>query len=73
VITNSSLNNFQDIPLIHLEDVYLTGLCAEACKISRKHHSGFKPRGLDKKKIKLWVKATDLGFRLKNIAQMAKK
>ena len=46
---------FQEISLIHLEDVYLTGLCAEACKIARKHHSGFKPRGLDKKKFKLWV------------------
>jgi len=45
--------------LLHLEDVFLTGLCAEVCNINRKHHTGFKPRGLDKKKIKLYVSESD--------------
>lgn len=34
------------IPIIHLEDVYITGLCAARCHFRREHHRGFKARKL---------------------------
>ena len=34
----------QKIAIIHLEDVYITGLCAASCHIRREHHKGFKAR-----------------------------
>ena len=38
------LNASQTISFIHLEDVYITGLCALKCHLKRVHHSGFKAR-----------------------------
>ena len=29
---------------IHLEDVYITGICAHFCKIPWEHHKGFRAR-----------------------------
>ena len=34
----------QVVPIVHLEDVYMTGLCAHACNIRRTSHPGFKAR-----------------------------
>lgn len=38
------LEESRRIPFIHLEDVYVTGICAEACGIVRYHHGGFVSR-----------------------------
>ena len=38
------LNTSQIVSIIHLEDVYITGLCALKCNIRRIHHQGFKAR-----------------------------
>ena len=38
------LNTSQIVSIIHLEDVYITGLCALKCNIRRIHHRGFKAR-----------------------------
>ena len=34
----------QTVSIIHLEDVYITGLCALKCNLKRIHHAGFKAR-----------------------------
>ena len=34
----------QTVSIIHLEDVYITGLCALKCHLKRVHHVGFKAR-----------------------------
>ena len=39
---------FQTIPIVHLEDVYITGLCASSCHLRREHDKGFKARPMDK-------------------------
>jgi hypothetical protein len=36
------------IPIVHLEDVYITGLCASSCHLRREHDKGFKARPMDK-------------------------
>ena len=38
------LRTSQVISIIHLEDVYITGLCALKCHLKRIHHPGFKAR-----------------------------
>ena len=38
------LEKSKHIGLIYLEDVYISGLCAEACNISRIHQPGFEAR-----------------------------
>ena len=38
----------QTIPIVHLEDVYITGLCASSCHLRREHDKGFKARPMDK-------------------------
>ena len=40
--------SFQTIPIVHLEDVYITGLCASSCHLRREHDKGFKARPMDK-------------------------
>ena len=51
------LNISKSIPIIHLEDVYITGICAHFCKIPREHHKGFRAKrmknGLQNYKIKV--------------------
>ena len=38
------LSTSQIVSIIHLEDVYITGLCALNCHLRRIHHEGFKAR-----------------------------
>ena len=38
------LSASQTVSIIHLEDVYITGLCALKCHLKRIHHAGFKAR-----------------------------
>ena len=38
------LRTSQIVSIIHLEDVYITGLCAVKCHIRRINHEGFKAR-----------------------------
>ena len=38
------LSASQTVSIIHLEDVYITGLCALKCHLKRIHHVGFKAR-----------------------------
>ena len=38
----SKLPGFQIIPIVHLEDVYITGLCASSCHLRCEHDKGFK-------------------------------
>ena len=40
--TSCDLPSFQEIPIIFLEDVYITGLCADLCGVKRKSVVGFK-------------------------------
>ena len=36
------LEKSKSIPLNHLEDVYITGLCASSCHLKRLNNKGFK-------------------------------
>jgi len=36
------------VPIVHLEDVYITGLCAASCHLRREHNKGFKARKMEK-------------------------
>lgn len=42
------LQKSKTIPIVHLEDVYITGLCASSCHLRREHDKGFKARPMDK-------------------------
>jgi len=42
------LQKSKSIPIVHLEDVYITGLCASSCHLRREHDKGFKARPMDK-------------------------
>jgi len=42
------LQKSKTIPIVHLEDVYITGLCAASCHLRREHNKGFKARKMEK-------------------------
>ncbi len=43
----------QSVPLLFLEDVYTTGLCAEECGMARWHHRGFANPAIKDLKLKV--------------------
>lgn len=49
------------IPIVHLEDVYITGLCAESCNLRRKHNRGFHARKMENPPLSQYkLKLTDV-------------
>jgi len=42
------LEKSKTTPIVHLEDVYITGLCAASCHLRREHNKGFKARKMEK-------------------------
>jgi beta-1,3-galactosyltransferase 1 len=42
------LEKSKTVPIVHLEDVYITGLCAASCHLRREHNKGFKARKMEK-------------------------
>jgi hypothetical protein len=51
-MANCLLNKALETPLIHMEDVYVTGMLAEQCGFQRNNVSGFYSRNLKPKDSK---------------------